>query len=75
MKGIVITDKNRDVLASRFMVEPDDKTALLPLGYYLVTEFGNDETFQTLTEDAFDASFTKGEMLKDDWFDMVESEL
>lgn len=71
MKGILITEKNRGTLASRFVVEAFDQDEVLPLGYIMVTEFGNDETFSVLTTVNFNAEFEKtGVDLKDGWFEV-----
>jgi len=59
MKAIYITPANVDMLASRFAVEKEDVEEVLPDGYYLITDFGNDEKFDTLTPGLFDATFRK----------------
>lgn len=64
MKAIKITADNQQLLASRFGVDVDDYDDVLPLGYWLVTDFGNDETFDTLTEDMFNHNFIVGDKLE-----------
>lgn len=64
MKAVKITAENQQFLASRFGVEPDDYTDMLPIGYWLVTDFGNDDTFDTLTEDMFNHNFIVGDTLE-----------
>lgn len=58
MKAIKITERNIDYLATKFAVDPLDKTDQFPLGYYAVTDFGNDETFEVLTEGNYLAYLT-----------------
>lgn len=50
MKAIKITDRNIDYLVTKFAVDPEDKEAQFSIGYYVVTDFGNDETFEVITE-------------------------
>lgn len=50
MKAIKITEKTIDYLVTKFAVDPEDKADQFPLGYYVVTDFGNDETFEVITE-------------------------
>jgi hypothetical protein len=59
MKAITITRANQDMLVSRFNLEPIDKNRQLPVGYILVTEFGNDETFDVITPSLFAKIFKK----------------
>lgn len=64
MKAITITSSNIEMLASRFAVDPEDFTDVLPLGYVLVCEFGVDEHFDTLTTFDFNELFdTTGDIL------------
>jgi hypothetical protein len=67
MKAIKITKDNRQLLASRFNVDVDDYDDMLPIGYWLVTDFGNDDTFDTLTEDMFQHNFIVGDTLENDF--------
>ena len=67
MKAIKITKDNRQLLASRFNVDVDDYDDVLPIDYWLVTDFGNDETFDTLTEDMFNHNFIVGDTLENDF--------
>ncbi len=67
-KGIKIDEKNRPMLASRFMVDELDWPDMLPLGYILVTDFGNDEKFDTLTQENLDRFFTVGEVIENGFF-------
>jgi len=67
MKAIKITVENRSMLAGRFGREDTNE---LPVGYWLVTDFGNDETFETVTPARFAALFTVGETLKNDFVDI-----
>lgn len=73
MKGIFITEGNRDTLASKFQVDKDDPD-LLPIGYWLVTDFGNDETFETLTVENFTMIFSIVGSLKNGWKDLLKND-
>lgn len=71
-KGITITERNRPMLASRFVVDKLDWPDMLPLGYILVTDFGNDEKFDTLTETNFDKFFIKtNEKIQNGFFSIM----
>jgi hypothetical protein len=63
MKAIAITKANQDMLVSRFSVDPIDKDRELPIGMWLVTDFGNDEYFDVVTQVVFDQHFTKGDAI------------
>lgn len=68
MKAIKVTEKNIDFLASRFNILPDDKEDRFPVGYYVVTDFGNDETFDVVSEAVFLAKFVITDPeLDNDW--------
>jgi hypothetical protein len=68
MKAIKITDRTIDYLVTKFAVDPLDKNDQFPLGYYVVTDFGNDETFEVLTEGNYLAYLTVTEPeLKNGW--------
>lgn len=58
MKAIQITAKNIDYLVTKFAVDPLDKADQFPLGYYAVTDFGNDETFEVVTPAVFTEKLT-----------------
>ena len=61
-KGIKITKENQKSLMSKF--SKDDAEELFPIGYWLIADFGDDETFDTLTEDTFNELFViAGEIL------------
>lgn len=68
MKAIEITAENTPMLAGRFLVEPEDYDDVLPLGYSLVTDFANDETFDTLSPANFEARFTKTGVILENGF-------
>lgn len=70
MKAIIIASKKvQDMLASRYGIL--DKDELLPIGYTLVTDFGNDETFDVITQEKFDANFVKVADLENGFFSIV----
>lgn len=68
MKAVLITTINRPMLAARYLVDVDDYDDMLPIGYYLVTDFGNDEKFDTLTTDNLNALFDIGPELENNGF-------
>lgn len=65
MKAIRITLANRNMLATRFNVT--DPHEQLPIGYILVTDFGNDETFSVLTPAKFEEKCHKGTWIRNGW--------
>lgn len=70
MKAVLISSTNRDLLASRFETALD-KEDQLPIGYFLVTDFGNDETFEIISATNFDSLFERtGVDLKNDFFEV-----
>lgn len=70
LKAITITADNVNMLANRFAVE--DVEDVLPLTFILVTEFGNDETFDVLTKARFDELFLEGDAI-DNGFHAIEA--
>ena len=69
MKGIVITPQNQNTLLGSYTTALDLEQ--LPIGYILVTDFGNEDTFETLTPEEFALAWTVGETLQNGYFDMV----
>lgn len=59
MKAITITAANQDMLVSRFGLEQLDRHRQLPIGYILVTDFGNDENFDVISPALFAKLFKK----------------
>lgn len=70
LKAIKIDKENVDMLANRFNVE--DVEDILPLGFWMVVEFGNEETFDVLTQDNFELLFTVGKEIKNG-FHVIEA--
>lgn len=70
MKGIIITEKNRTMLASRWMIDKEEWDEVLPLGYTLVVDFGNqgEIPFETVTQDLFDSTFNRLYDIENGWF-------
>lgn len=64
MKAILITKTNQDMLASRYALEVWDIADQLPIGNYLIADFGNEDKIETLTKAQFEATFVVGEALK-----------
>ena len=58
MKAIKINAENVDALASKYLVENDDYLDVLPFGMWLVTDFGNEETFDVVADALFQTTFT-----------------
>jgi hypothetical protein len=71
MKAIKITTTNIDMLASRYTIDKLDYEDRLPIGYILVTDFGNDDTFDVLTQENFDVAFTMGLELANGFFEVT----
>lgn len=63
MKGILITKDNVDMLVGRYAIEAEDKEDLLPIGYILVTDFGNDDWYDVLSEGVFEANYEWGDAI------------
>lgn len=59
MKAILITTDNQRRLAFQWNVDEEDLDDRLPIGYWLLAEFGSD-TFFTLTQARFDAMYPLG---------------
>jgi hypothetical protein len=67
MKAILITRDNRNMLANRYGVEPDE----FAIGYYLIAEFGDNGEFRhqgMLTSAELDRLFIRGEALDNGFF-------
>lgn len=72
MKAVKITLNNRDMLAARFFVDSADYDDRLPLDYYLVTDFGNDDTFDVVTQEVLDENFVSGSYLQNGFFEVAK---
>jgi len=59
MKAILISPDNVDALASKYMVEKDDYADVLPIGMHLVTDFGNEETFDVVSHIIYEDTFVE----------------
>lgn len=70
IKAILITENNQSSLGASYSTV-DDVEDQLPIGYYLVTEFGNEETFDVLTTEEFSSTFNVVSALKNDYLDVV----
>jgi hypothetical protein len=72
MKAVLITTSNQKSLAARYFIDPIDFDDRMPVGYYLVCDFGVEEHYELLTEAELNAKFDKtGEILKNDFFEIV----
>ena len=69
MKAILITEKNRIMLADRYQAEIDE----FEPGLYLIAEFGDDGSFRyqgQLTRENLDLNFTQEEVLDNGFFEI-----
>jgi hypothetical protein len=68
MKAILIsTVEIQRELMIRFDVEPGSEDDRLPLGYWCVTDFGEDLSFFTLTPENFATSYVITETIENGW--------
>jgi hypothetical protein len=68
MKAILIsTVEIQRELMIRFNVEPGSEDDRLPLGYWCVTDFGEDLSFFTLTPEKFEATYVILEEIENGW--------
>lgn len=65
MKAILITKENQNTLMGHFA--RSDQEDLFPIGYYLITDFGNDEYFDTITVEMFNQLFNNDGAIKNGW--------
>lgn len=68
MKAILIStiDIQRELMI-RFNVEPGSEDDRLPLGYWCVTDFGEDLSFFTLTAEKFEETYVVIEEIENGW--------
>ncbi len=64
MKAIKITTQNQQMLASRHAIDTDDIDTQLPIWFWYITDFGNEETFEVVTEELFTATFNNEYRIK-----------
>lgn len=68
-KAILVTKSNIEQLTNRFQQEG---TGVMPaIGYYLVAQFGDDGDYDMLSPAIFNEKFTKGETLRNGFFEAV----
>lgn len=70
IKAILITESNQSSLGSSY-ASVEDVEEQLPVGYYLVTEFGNEETFDVLTAEEFSSTFNVVGKINNDYLDVA----
>lgn len=71
MKGVIITETTRTMLAERYDVEdPED---LFPLGYIVLVAWGNPNQMieGILSKAEFDAMYTWGNALANGWVEAI----
>lgn len=72
MKAILITKENQGMLVSRFIQADEDPDDVMPIGYYLVAPFREEDgPFELLTPTVYENSLVAVRELKDDWLDVV----
>jgi hypothetical protein len=72
MKAVLITKTNQAKLASRYFLDAIDYDDKMPIGYYLVCGFSEEDNYELLTEENLDANFTRtGAILANDFFEIV----
>lgn len=72
MKAVLITSANRGTLASRHEVESHDLDDMLPLGYYYLADFGDENLdYDLLQKVDLDRLFTIGVSLENGFFEIV----
>jgi len=69
-KAILITTSNQDKLASRYNLEKWEYDERLPLGFYLVTDFGNEDIFDVVNPTLFNETFVVGTALENGFVDV-----
>jgi hypothetical protein len=69
MKAIKVTKKNIDTVASSFGRDAPDEDFVE--GDYVITDFGNDHSFEIISQASLDANFfVTGVKLQNDWFEI-----
>ena len=72
MKAILITTANREMLAGRHAIESFDLDDMLPLDYYYMADFGDDnEDYDLLLNADLDRLFIRGTKLENGFFEIV----
>jgi hypothetical protein len=66
--GIVITRENRNMLLGRFTTALDVEQ--LPLGYILVADFGDEDTFEVMTTTVFNNHYVVNSIIENGFFDI-----
>lgn len=73
MKACLITDTTIDTLAGRWLIEKEDRADLLPMGYWLVTPFGDSPDFDVVTEEVLLERYRKGRTLQHGFIALSEN--
>lgn len=73
MKAIKITADNRNMLANQFNhpdrpIEVEDHNDMLPIGYWLVCDFGSEIDYDLLTDGGFNEHYVLGEKINNGWY-------
>lgn len=69
IKAVQITTLNKNYLTERFGSEVN--RPLLSIGYYLVTDFGNEDYFDVVSPAIFNETFEKVSKLRNGFYDVV----
>ena len=70
IKAILITVENQSSLASNYSTV-EEVEEQLPVGYYLVADFGNEDTFDVVSADEFANLFTVTGPINNGYVDVV----
>lgn len=71
MKACKITLDNIDMLAGRFQIDKDDYPVMLPVGYWLVTAFGDSSDYDLVEDAKLDEEYTRGRELQNGFIEVV----
>ena len=73
MKAIYLTSANVGAVAARYLIKEEEYQERLPLGYYVIADFGNEDYFDVVTEAKFNIFFTKTGDIDNGWISVVFS--
>lgn len=67
MKAIYLTKTNVSEVASRYGIAEQDYEQFLPLGYYVVVDFGNEDWYDLISVANFTKLFNKTGDIDNGW--------
>lgn len=72
MKAILITESTITMLASRYRIDAEDYADRLPMGYWFVTDFGEEiQSFDVVTAVNFDLWFVVVGDILNGWKEVI----